>query len=290
MTLKRVAIPSPNYSSRGGSAVSTIVLHTAEGATTYQSLGSFFANPSSGVSSHVGIDDTANTVGEYVRRDYKAWTAASANPWACQAELCAFAAWDSAEWNRHPNMLANTAAWIAEEAAYFGIPIIALSDAQAQDPGTRGVCQHINLGSMGGGHVDCDYGTGNFPFGKVLDMAKGGAAGPPPTPPPAQFFGNGAQEDTDMAICSHPNGKRIDMVTVAPNGSVDHYWTDNDGDLGKMHKENLGGGAKTVSCCWLDDGRFRVVCHGTNDTVYQILSNDNRWTGWAPIPNTAVAP
>jgi len=118
-----VAIPSPNYSSRGGATVTTIVLHTAEGATTYQSLGAFFANPASGVSSHVGIDDTPGTVGEYVPRTGKAWTAANANPWAVQAELCAFADWDTATWNTHPNMLANTAAWIAEEAAYFDIPI-----------------------------------------------------------------------------------------------------------------------------------------------------------------------
>ena len=74
MTLNRVAIPSPNYSSRGGTAVRLIVLHTAEGALTYQSLGNFFANPSSGVSSHAGIDDTPGTIGVYVKRGDKAWT------------------------------------------------------------------------------------------------------------------------------------------------------------------------------------------------------------------------
>ena len=175
MALTRVAIPSPNYSSRGGATVTTIVVHTAEGATTYQSLGSFFASSSSGVSSHVGIDDTPNTVGEYVRRDYKAWTQANANPWSVSAELCAFAAWDSATWNTHQTMLANCAAWIAEEAARFGIPIVGLSPAQAQDPGARGVCQHVDLGSMGGGHTDCGAA---FPFDQVLDMAAGGG----PTP------------------------------------------------------------------------------------------------------------
>lgn len=172
MSLSRVAIPSPNYSTRGGARVTTIVLHTAEGARTYQDLGNFFASPSAGVSSHVGIDDTPNTVGEYVRRDYKAWTAANANPWSVQAELCAFAAWDTAEWDRHPAMLANTAAWIAEEAAAFGIPVELLDPGQAQDPGHPGVCQHADLGSMGGGHWDCGPG---FPIDRVLDMARGGA-------------------------------------------------------------------------------------------------------------------
>jgi hypothetical protein len=173
MTLSRIAIPSPNYSSRGGWEVSLIVLHTAEGATTYQDLGAYFANPASGVSSHVGIDDTPDVVGEYVRRDGKAWTAANANPVAVQAELCAFAAWDNAEWHRHMPMLANTAAWIAEEAAYFHIPIRKLTPAQAQ-AGGPGVCQHADLGSAGGGHWDCGPG---FPIDEVLLMAGGALPG-----------------------------------------------------------------------------------------------------------------
>lgn len=181
MSLTRVSIPSPNYSSRGGAAVTTIVLHTAEGATTYQSLGSFFADPASGVSSHVGIDDTPNTVGEYVPRSGKAWTAANANPWSIQAELTGFADWDSATWSSHQEMLDNTARWIAEEAAAFDIPIVGLSASQAQDPNVRGVCQHNDLGSMGGGHWDCGP---SFPFAQVLQMAGGSVPAPAPTPPP----------------------------------------------------------------------------------------------------------
>jgi len=170
MALTRKTIPSPNYSSRGGADVRLIVIHTAEGARTYQELGNFFASSSSGVSSHTGIDDTPGVVGEYVRRDYKAWTAAGANPVAVQTELCAFAKWDAAEWSRHPNMLQNCAQWVAEEAAYFGIPITKLTSGQAQGTG-RGVCQHADLGSWGGGHWDCG---GSFPIDDVLDMARGG--------------------------------------------------------------------------------------------------------------------
>jgi N-acetylmuramoyl-L-alanine amidase-like protein len=166
----RKSIPSPNYSSRGGATVRLIVLHTAEGARTIEELGNFFASSSSGVSSHVGIDDKAGVIGEYVKRPQKAWTAASANPVAVQAELCAFAAWTTAEWDKHPNMLSNTAKWIAEEAAYFSIPITKLTASQAQGSG-RGVCQHNDLGSWGGGHWDCGSG---FPMDRVLDMAKGG--------------------------------------------------------------------------------------------------------------------
>lgn len=187
MTLQRVSIPSPNYSSRGGATVTHIVLHTAEGALTYQSLGNFFSNPSSGVSSHTGIDDTPGVIGEYVQRSGKAWTAANANPWSVQAELCAFAAWSTDEWMRHPVMLQNTADWIAEEAAYFNLPIASIA-ANAQDPNARGVCQHSDLGAMGGGHWDCGPG---FPIDHVLDLARNGPQPAPEPEPP--------KEDDDVA-------------------------------------------------------------------------------------------
>lgn len=166
--LKRTAYPSPNYSSRSGAKVRLIVLHTAEGATTIESLGNFFANTSSQVSSHVGIDDKNGVIGEYVKRPNKAWTASNANPVAVQAELCAFARWTAAEWNLHPNMLENCARWIAEEAAYFNIPIVKLTPAQAQGSGA-GVCQHVDLGTWGGNHYDCG---GSFPIDRVIARAK----------------------------------------------------------------------------------------------------------------------
>jgi hypothetical protein len=176
MALRREWIASPNYSSRG-TGVRLVVLHTAEGALTYQSLGSFFSSSSSGVSSHVGIDDTPGIVGEYVRRDMKAWTQGNANPYSVAAELCAFASWTS-EWAGHPVMLQNTAQWIAEECAAFGIPLRRLSAAEAQG-GASGVCQHVDLGSAGGGHWDCGPG---FPMDDVLAMAGGARPGPDPAP------------------------------------------------------------------------------------------------------------
>lgn len=167
--LKRKAIPSPNYSTRDASKVRLIVLHTTEGARTIEDLGSFFSNPSVDASSHVGIDDGPGTIGEYVQRQNKAWTAANANPYAVQAELCAFAEWTASQWDQHPNMLENAARWVAEEANHFDIPIVKLSASQAQGSG-RGVCQHNDLGSWGGGHWDCG---GGFPINDVLEMAKG---------------------------------------------------------------------------------------------------------------------
>ena len=169
--IERDPIPSPNYSSRGGTPVRLIVLHTAEGALTYQALGNYFASPSSGVSSHVGIDDTPGRIGVYVARGDKAWTQGDANPYAVAAELCAFAAWSEDEWWLHPDMLANCAAWVAEEAAAFGIPLVALTPAEAQG-GASGVCQHADLGAAGGGHWDCGAG---LPIQWIIDAAAGRA-------------------------------------------------------------------------------------------------------------------
>jgi len=174
MALKRVWIPSPNYSSRGGAGVRLIVVHTAEGATTYESLGNFFKNPSSGVSSQVGIDDKAGKIGEYVKRGSKSWTQAEFNPVATSAELCGFAKWSTSEWkNKHANMLENCARWIAEESKYFGVPIVKLSSSQAQGSG-RGVCSHSDLGARGGGHTDPGAG---FPWSDVIARAKAIASG-----------------------------------------------------------------------------------------------------------------
>lgn len=177
MSLKRVWMPSPNYSSRGGSKVRLIVVHTAEGSSSIEGLGNFFASSSSAVSSHAGADDSPGTIGEYVKPPNKAWTQADANPYSVAIELCAFAAWTPADWNRHPTMLENCGRWIAEEAARFGIPIRRLSASEAQG-GQAGVCGHNELGAAGGGHWDPGPA---FPWEDVIAIAKGGAT-PAPAP------------------------------------------------------------------------------------------------------------
>ena len=174
MALARVAYPSPCYSDRYGT-VRLVIVHTAEGAQDIASLGAWFANPDNGVSSHTGIDDQPGICGEYVRPDWAAWTAGDVNGYAIQTELCGFAAWDRAEWMRHPNMLENCRQWVAEECARFGIPPVKSS--------TFGVCGHVDV-SGPGGHWDPGPA---FPWDVILDDA--------PT------TGGGAVE-----ICSTPSG------------------------------------------------------------------------------------
>jgi hypothetical protein len=210
MALRRVWIPSPNYSSRGGAGVRLIVLHTAEGARTYQSLGAFFGSASAQVSSQVGIDDTPGVIGEYVRRANKSWTQSAFNPVATSVELCAFSSWSTSEWRgKHQTMLENCAKWIAEEAAYFKIPIVKLSPSQAQGSG-RGVCQHRDLGAAGGGHSDCGAG---FPMDYVLEMARKGVQSPPPKP---------RARDNLVSVVKR-NGA-LEVFSEEPGGEIFHRW------------------------------------------------------------------
>jgi hypothetical protein len=224
MALKRVWIGSPNYSSRGGAAVRLVCVHTAEGALTYQSLGNFFASSSSGVSSHTGIDDTPNTIGEYVVPPNKAWTAANYNPVAIQTELCAFAAWTPDDWANHPTMLQNCAAWIREECDRYNLPIVKLSAAEAQGSG-RGICGHVDLGTGGGGHWDPGP---SFPWNDVIELARTGSQPPPlPEPPPGV-------EPVSLALGQMKDGRFEVFCEAQPAkpgqaGEVFHIWNEKDG-------------------------------------------------------------
>jgi len=157
----------PRYSSRGGAKVRLLILHTMEGARTVEACGSWFRNPDApNASSHVGIDDDDTAL--YVPYEYSAWTAASANPVADQAELAAFAAWTPAEWDTHAGMIERTAQWVAERAKARGIPLVRLRDKQTKT-GT-GVCMHVDItrGWGVGTHQDCGA---NFPIDRIIARA-----------------------------------------------------------------------------------------------------------------------
>lgn len=228
MSLKRVWIGSPNKSSRSGS-VRLVVVHTAEGARSFRDLGSFFSNSSAQVSSHTGIDNERGTIGEYVKRPDKAWTQSSYNSMAISTELCGApfdtsqpcgANWSSAEWNAHDAMLANLADWIREECQYFGLPITKLSASQAQGSG-KGVCGHVDLGAGGGGHWDPGP---NFPWSRVMEMARTGTDAPPTKPEQPKSV------DDQLVLVRKANGA-LETFVELPDGEVQHRW---------QPKENAG--------------------------------------------------
>ncbi len=61
------------------------------------------------------------------------------------------------------------------------MPLVRLSAAQAQDGQSKGVCQHVDLGTAGGGHWDCGP---SFPMDDVIAMAISGSNVPSETQPP----------------------------------------------------------------------------------------------------------
>ena len=176
MTLQRVQIPSPNYSSsRARSRL--LVVHTSEGATTFRSLGNFLAQSSSGVSYHVGFDDTTSAqVGEYVQPPCKSWSAHSANNegehGCCCTPSGASSGWSRADWLARPRMLDACAAWLREEGARYGIPVVKIGPDQIR-AGGAGVCGHGDCvqAGLGGSHTDPGA---NFPWDYVCASSSGG--------------------------------------------------------------------------------------------------------------------
>jgi hypothetical protein len=230
-------------------------------------LGAWFQNPGANCSSHAGADDQANTIGEYVKRPNKAWTQSNANPYCVSLELCGFASWSTSEWDAHPNMLANCAAWIAEECAHFGIPITRLNASQAQGSG-RGVCQHVDLGAMGGGHWDCGSG---FPMDRVLDMARGGGSAPAST------------EEDEMIASAVSDGGTLHVFWAGDDQQTVRYryqrrgesaWNDG-GVLTKAPKKIAGLSATTTAT-----GTLELFARYDNGDVAHLWQKAGT-TGWS---------
>jgi len=190
MALERVQIPSPNHSGNRPSN-RLLVVHTSEGATTFRNLGNFLAQSSSQVSYNTGFDDTsASQIGEYVAPPLTPWAAMNANSWGEHGCLCtpngASQGWSRQTWLGHDTMLRACAAWLAEEGARYGVPLVKI-DANAISAGKSGLCGHGDCSAAGAGGDHTDPGP-NFPWDVVIAYALGGADFPPiPTGPVAVY-------------------------------------------------------------------------------------------------------
>lgn len=155
-------------SPRDGAKVRLVVLHTAEGARTKESLAGYFNN-NSGASAHAGIDATG--ILDMVGRDRAAWTLGAGNPISVNAELCGFARWTRDQWLSsgtadgcvNPRqMIRNAAAWVKRECQALGIPVKVLTIGEVGS-GDAGVCDHnaYNKAYRAGDHWDVGAG---FPW------------------------------------------------------------------------------------------------------------------------------
>jgi hypothetical protein len=185
--------------------VRLVVIHSAEGARTVESLGRYFQ---SGVpaSSHVGIDN--NRIEQYVYYDRMSWTLLNGNPISDNAELCAFARWTRAEWFQNQRMLDLAAQWIADRCKARGIPIRKLSPVQI-DAGMSGVIGHADWTYSRIGDGDHTDPGPNFPWDYVIDKA----LGLNPTPSPGSGGGGGGAPTAPAVTFPLPRDEYFGLIT-----------------------------------------------------------------------------
>lgn len=154
-------------SSRNGVRPVRMVLHTTEGANRpgivdLQGLANYFDRLSTQASSHKGIDAEGNLV-TMVPDSWKAWTQSAYNPGSLSIEFVGEAdkltkrAWVV---DYHYG-LRRAAKQLAEWSIKHNIPL--------RHGVSLGVCQHKDLGILGGGHHDCGAG---FPERYLLVWAR----------------------------------------------------------------------------------------------------------------------
>src|SRR6185437_7432702 len=80
---------SPNYSSRGGSAITHVIIHVTEGNAP--GCIDWLCNPKSQVSAHYVVDRDG-TITQLVEEFQKAWHACNANPFSIGVEHEGFSA------------------------------------------------------------------------------------------------------------------------------------------------------------------------------------------------------
>ncbi len=87
-------LPSPNYSSRSGSAIREAVIHTTQGS--YAGSISWLRNPASQASAHYVVRSSDGQITQLVRESDKAWHARSHNPYSLGIEHEGFV--DNSSW------------------------------------------------------------------------------------------------------------------------------------------------------------------------------------------------
>lgn len=110
-------LSSPNYSSRGGSAIREAVIHTTQGG--YSGAVSWLRNPASQASAHYVVRSSDGQITQLVRESNKAWHARSHNPYSLGIEHEGFV--DNSSW--YTTAMYNASAGIVRSfcARYSGI-------------------------------------------------------------------------------------------------------------------------------------------------------------------------
>lgn len=137
-TPRRVSKPpvvwdrSPNQSSRSGTKIDTIVIHTTEGK--YMGAVSWFKNPTAQASAHYVINESGSEIRQMVADDQKAWTETYYNARALGIE-CAGYSGKASTWTKgNLDALYDLVAWLCQE---HGVQVAHPSGNAYDFPGDR---------------------------------------------------------------------------------------------------------------------------------------------------------
>lgn len=148
---------TPNQSSRHGTKVDLLVWH--ETAGPYQGSISWLCNPAAQASAHAVLREDGGELTQLVHLADKAWHAAAYNPRSVGIEHANVTAKGYAT-ERQLDVSARLFGWLC---LHLGIP-----PRFARHGEGPGICRHLDLGSLGGGHTAC--GPGDADWARFLTM------------------------------------------------------------------------------------------------------------------------
>ena len=142
---------TPNQSSRNGARIRLLVWHETAGA--YEGSCSWLCNPAAQASAHLVIREDGGECTQLVALAEKAWHAAAYNPESVGVE--------------HANVTAKgyaTEAQLRVSARVFGWLCLHLGVPPrfARHGEGAGICRHLDLGVLGGGHTSCGMGDADL--------------------------------------------------------------------------------------------------------------------------------
>lgn len=164
-----VDIATRNYSSRNGTKVIWVAIHTTEGIMDANDLGYYWQRITNG-SSHAGCDNVKTRT--YVDTAYASWTLLNGNSRSVNMEICGWARWSRDEWlGPQRGRLVQAANWARQMCDKFGIPKRYIGAAGVAR-GESGIIGHVDYtnGAKDGNHWDPGPG---FPWDVFIEMVKG---------------------------------------------------------------------------------------------------------------------
>jgi N-acetyl-anhydromuramyl-L-alanine amidase AmpD len=182
---------SPSSSSRGGTKVDAIFIHTQEGGggnDAALNLAQFLANPANQVSYHYAVSEASDggvTVVDVVDTDNASWSVLSANPRSIN--LCfagSKASWSRDQWLQQSKAIDVAAYLIVQDCKKYGIPTKVVAPPYTER--IPGISDHRYVTKVLGDGTHTDVGD-NFPWDVLkaaVDKYSSDAPAPPVVPPP----------------------------------------------------------------------------------------------------------